>query len=139
MLIKAKILIKKELKACLYTLGEEKGKREIAANSGITFNIDKAMTEQRNGEVKQCKICKYDCYLSVIDCSCTKDIVCVTHYDKLCACTPKHMVTRHTIEDIETMLHKLEKQLQTEHPVSNKVSLKGLRLEFSMQSEFLTA
>jgi len=49
------------------------------------------------------------------------------------------MITRYSIEDIETMLYKLEKKLQTEHPVSNKVSLKGLRLDFSMQSEFLTA
>jgi len=123
----------------IYIIKEEKEKREIVVNSGITYNIDIAMTEQRSGEVRQCKICKYDCYLSVIDCSCTKDIVCVVHYDKLCGCNPKHMITRYTTADIENMLYKLEEKLKSEQPVSTKVSLKGLMLELPMQSEFLTA
>jgi hypothetical protein len=63
------------------------------------------------GDSRQCTACKWDCYLSMVMCSCSRangKVVCSRHAALLCGCNQRVLLTRCAIDRLRQLLEKLQ-------------------------------
>jgi len=84
-------------------------RQKVFEREGTWKSIHFDLFEGREGEIKECDICKYDCYLSAVTCPCSPDkVVCLRHSDKLCKCDPSRraLLYRWKLADLDQLLKR---------------------------------
>jgi len=85
-------------------------REKVLIKEGIWKCLHFDSYEGKDMEVKECAICKYDCYLSAVACPCSDGkLVCLRHSDKLCKCPPGRRVLlfRWRLVDIDEMMKRV--------------------------------
>ncbi|KAK9446984.1 PLU-1-like protein-domain-containing protein [Limtongia smithiae] len=65
----------------------------------------------------QCAYCNAYCYLSQIRCPCTKNVVCLNHYDELCECdrTTRVLRTKMSETELDTIVTRVNERAHVPH------------------------
>eukprot|EP01091_Cochliopodium_minus_P021360 TRINITY_DN972_c0_g1_i2.p1 TRINITY_DN972_c0_g1~~TRINITY_DN972_c0_g1_i2.p1 ORF type:complete len:346 (-),score=89.58 TRINITY_DN972_c0_g1_i2:32-919(-) len=89
----------------------EHQKRERVKDKGILYCVPCALKQ----EVKQCIVCKSDCFFSGVMCACSPTrITCLNHFDKLCSCdsSSKYLSMRYTLSHLKSIESNLQNRLE---------------------------
>lgn len=81
--------------------------REKAHRDGIWRGLHFDNFEEKNAPLKECCICKYDCYLSAVVCACSPTkVTCINHSMAACNCPTdrKTLLFRYTIGQLDELL-----------------------------------
>lgn len=88
----------------------EREYRKSLLEWGVT-EAEREAFELLPDDERQCDYCKTTCFLSAVTCNCNSSkLVCITHKDRLCTCTPEEhcLRYRYTLDELPVMLHRLK-------------------------------
>nr|XP_040240432.2 lysine-specific demethylase lid [Anopheles coluzzii] len=99
--------------ACYIDMAEmvdtEKKLRKNLLEWGVS-NAEREAFELLTDDARQCEICKTTCFLSAVNCKCTKNLACLRHFAELCECPPENhtLKYRYTLDELPLMVQKLK-------------------------------
>ncbi|KIR97687.1 histone demethylase JARID1 [Cryptococcus deuterogattii 2001/935-1] len=82
------------LKDALIEMVEEESARREALRAKYPKLVEDLIEEDCPEDQYQCAICKAFCYLAQVTCSCTSQVSCLSHADRLCTCGKPRKVLR---------------------------------------------
>ncbi|XP_023233588.1 lysine-specific demethylase 5A-like [Centruroides sculpturatus] len=88
----------------------EREYRKSLLEWGVT-EAEREAFELLPDDERQCDYCKTTCFLSAVTCNCNSSkLVCITHKDRLCHCSPEEhcLRYRYTLDELPVMLHRLK-------------------------------
>ncbi|KAG8389201.1 hypothetical protein BUALT_Bualt02G0204300 [Buddleja alternifolia] len=102
-------------------------------------SLSRALDEFDIATKRECSICLYDLYLSVVYCSCSPNrYSCLRHAKQLCSCTwgSRYFLFRYSITELNILIEALEGNLKAIHSwAKRKVRPNALLAEMDKQKD----